>query len=418
MATIDDVMKVLRDIKDLITWLPERVRVASNQIMVTSLSEISETLGTIRAGEFRAGNGKDPGQGFTGIRILWPGAYYNDQEWYLVTAEDDELQVGIGAEDGIFVAGEGNVTLSKGGIIIKGTSQLFTLQDADGNQVGAIYVDGAGNLAIELQGGGDLTVHGGDINSNDLSGTGDARVNLQLDTVTKGILWYDRSSNNLVLEHETSGGAIVFNLADATGFFNFYDADGNTNVLSISGAGVVTAKEQASDPGNPAAGDRSLYAKSDGWYELDSAGASTKLSGTTPDIHVDASTTGAETVATGIASAEIIEWDSAASTVGIELNSEDFTQVVTATAGRFLVSALVGWTANNTGNRRLRLLKNGTAFAVDLRKGTDTNNTQIGLSHVVSLAVGDYIQVEVAQTSGGDLNLLAGAALTVQLLAK
>ena len=116
MATIDDVIQTLKDIKDLITWLPERLRVASNQIVVTSLSEISETLGTIRAGEFRSGNGRDPGQGFSGVRIGYPPFIYDNSEYNLVGISDDELQAGISAEDGKLYAAEGRMIIDRLGL--------------------------------------------------------------------------------------------------------------------------------------------------------------------------------------------------------------------------------------------------------------------------------------------------------------
>ena len=67
-------------------------------------------LGLMQTGETRYGNGVDPGSGWTGIRIVYPGVDYNDNTFFLATAINDVLQVGI-TEDGILMAGGGMVTM-------------------------------------------------------------------------------------------------------------------------------------------------------------------------------------------------------------------------------------------------------------------------------------------------------------------
>src|SRR5690242_7650667 len=71
------------------------------------VSDMTQVFGIMRAGEFRTGNGKAPGDGFTGGRFGWPGFDYDDVEYILAGVENDVLQVGIALVDGRFYAGGG-----------------------------------------------------------------------------------------------------------------------------------------------------------------------------------------------------------------------------------------------------------------------------------------------------------------------
>lgn len=51
--------------------------VAASQIVAANLAAIIADLGTVTAGEFRLGNGNNPGSGFTGIRIYKSGSTYH-----------------------------------------------------------------------------------------------------------------------------------------------------------------------------------------------------------------------------------------------------------------------------------------------------------------------------------------------------
>lgn len=82
-------------------------------------------------------------------------------------------------------------------------------------------------------------------------------------------------------------------------------------------------------------------------------------------------------------------------------------RITIQTAGRYEVGAVVSWAANATGNRALAFAKNGVGvndYLVDIRTGTATNSTGISGSRTLVLAAGDYVEVSVWQTSGGNLN--------------
>ena len=84
--------------------------------------------------------------------------------------------------------------------------------------------------------------------------------------------------------------------------------------------------------------------------------------------------------------------------------SSNTSRITIQTAGRYEVGMVVSWAASGTGNRAHAFLVNGTdAFVVDLRSGTSTNSTSISGSRTLILEEGDYVEVEVFQTSGSTL---------------
>jgi hypothetical protein len=67
-------------------------------------AEIVDTWGLMQAGEGRFGNGNEPGEGFTGVRIGFPGWSYRDLTWLIASVVNDELAFGVAeGTDGIFV---------------------------------------------------------------------------------------------------------------------------------------------------------------------------------------------------------------------------------------------------------------------------------------------------------------------------
>ena len=90
---------------------------------IESLDNISNDLGVMEAGEFRAGEGT-PNEGFSGVRMAYPSMEYSvsgsAQKFNIVGVNNDELQFGLDAETGAAVAGAGNVLMDKDGLAIIG----------------------------------------------------------------------------------------------------------------------------------------------------------------------------------------------------------------------------------------------------------------------------------------------------------
>jgi hypothetical protein len=85
---------------------------------VNRLESLSNDLGLMLAGEFRTGNGEEPGNGFTGGRFGYPGFSYNSETWLLAAVLNDVLQVGINLTTGKLLAAAGGVILDVDGITI------------------------------------------------------------------------------------------------------------------------------------------------------------------------------------------------------------------------------------------------------------------------------------------------------------
>ena len=122
--TLDDLGAKVDQLSTKLDDLVPAQRTSAAQVVVSSngLADISNNLGTMIAGEFRAGNGEQPGQGFSGSRIAWPALTYNAAPWNIVGVNADVLQFGVNALTGQLVAGGGAVTLDTNGLSILGNS--------------------------------------------------------------------------------------------------------------------------------------------------------------------------------------------------------------------------------------------------------------------------------------------------------
>ena len=116
--TPDEILQAVVELQREVEDLPRRLIMAGDQIIVVGgLSDISENLGLMSAGELRIGEGvPGKGDGFTGLRIAYPALSYNNEDWHLAGLNADALQVGIRATDGKLLAGGGAVILDETGI--------------------------------------------------------------------------------------------------------------------------------------------------------------------------------------------------------------------------------------------------------------------------------------------------------------
>lgn len=146
MADMSDVLEVLTSIENYLVDLPTKIILRANQIfIVNGLSDVSENLGIVTAGEFRAGNRNEPGMflrtavagsGFSGMRMRYPAMSYDLDgvmtDWNLVGINDDILQFGVRASDGKLVAGGGAVILDSTGITaVGGTIAGWTIDTTE-----------------------------------------------------------------------------------------------------------------------------------------------------------------------------------------------------------------------------------------------------------------------------------------------
>ena len=91
-------------------------------------------------------------------------------------------------------------------------------------------------------------------------------------------------------------------------------------------------------------------------------------------------------------------------------NNSRITVPAGAVKGLWVVHGHVDWAQNGTGNREARLYKNGATFLG--RCSTVPSATDFVTDYVwgavLAPVAGDYFEMKVTQTSGGNLNLLGG----------
>jgi hypothetical protein len=88
----------------------------SGTLKVTVLDHITNDMGLQLAGEFRSGNGQEPGSGFTGMRMGYPAFSYSGGQWSLAGVSNDVLEFGVDYATGKAYAGGGAVILDVDGI--------------------------------------------------------------------------------------------------------------------------------------------------------------------------------------------------------------------------------------------------------------------------------------------------------------
>lgn len=121
-ASLDSIWNEVQKINDKLDELPGIIEINGNQVHVVSLDELSESLGLIMAGEFRAGNRQVPGDTFSGIRIGYPGFAYPEgstasSDMYNIAGVDaDTLMFGLRATDGVAIFGGGAALMDVDGM--------------------------------------------------------------------------------------------------------------------------------------------------------------------------------------------------------------------------------------------------------------------------------------------------------------
>jgi hypothetical protein len=145
MASLPEIQSLVEQIKNDLPLLVQRSQITPQQVVVgEGLSDISKRLGLVMAGEFRAGNGIEPGLGFSGVRLGYPAFVYENDTWNFVGINDDVLQVGVSADDGKLYFGAGTGILDVEGIKIVAEGAFlddngYKFVDENGNIIGGLY---------------------------------------------------------------------------------------------------------------------------------------------------------------------------------------------------------------------------------------------------------------------------------------
>jgi len=215
---------------------------------IAGLSEITTDAGVLLAGEFRSGNQELPGDGFSGVRMGYPGFTYDAETWNLVGISNDTLQVGLRASDGKLVAGGGVVVLNEDGILVHtpGAGELnpikFTHYQLTGDYEYAKlwYTDAIGSEGSLL-----LVVQ-----KTETTG-----MALKLSTSQRGTLQLANTNNDTIFEVVDSGDAehaiSTFKNVDSLGHLVIV---GDTNGCILSTWTIVPPQLTTTERGNIPAG--------------------------------------------------------------------------------------------------------------------------------------------------------------------
>jgi hypothetical protein len=142
-AIDNNLRQVIRDLTRRISALERQ------QNDVGRLDELSSDMGLQTAGEFRAGNGVEPGEGFSGVRMTADGVSGYD---------NDVLQSQMSATDGKITAGAGAVVLNSSGVSVTNIGEFqaahsYKFLDDDDNYSGGMYSDGGGIYVEHIKSG-------------------------------------------------------------------------------------------------------------------------------------------------------------------------------------------------------------------------------------------------------------------------
>jgi hypothetical protein len=123
MASLEQIDITLNRVEALANDILLKMQVIAAMVYAPGgLSDITEDLGLVKAGEFRSGKG-EPGFGFTGIRMGAPGWVYGASRYAIAGLENDAVQFGLSIDNGKIYAGDGAVAMDNRGIgLLAGTS--------------------------------------------------------------------------------------------------------------------------------------------------------------------------------------------------------------------------------------------------------------------------------------------------------
>lgn len=144
MTDLPEIFDLLSQVERELLDLPQQLLLAAHQIVTPAgLGSIDSNLGLVTAGEFRTGNGKAPGKGFSGVRIAFPAMTYNSVTWNVAGVNSDVLEFGLRASDGAALAGAGQIVLDHLGVTVANNSSRMRFTDSTGTLFSLIYVSSA-----------------------------------------------------------------------------------------------------------------------------------------------------------------------------------------------------------------------------------------------------------------------------------
>jgi hypothetical protein len=349
MADLQQLLDVLNDINMRVQGIASRQAIAGTTqvIVVSGLSDITPQLGLITAGEFRAGNGREPGLGFSGVRIAYPAMVYGGSQWHVVGINNDILQFGLRATDGVALAGGGVVTLDANGISISVTTAPSSVRSIK-------FLDGATEVGVIS------SFDNGTTSSIDIGASRTSR-----DTRTRLISQASSGQNAVSLITSIYNGLTAASVqATANSFGAEVDIEGN---VDINGSIRIST----------ALGARAY----------NSVAFTHNSTGNWLAVPLDS---------------ERFDTD------GIHSTTTNTSRMTAQRSGVYQINGNIEFDSNSTGVRAVGIRLNGSTFiAVVLMTAVNGFNHPLSVSCHYSMLAGDYVELMAYQNSGGNLNVNA-----------
>lgn len=238
-------------------------------VNVDSLDELTNDLGTMMAGEFRSGNGVEPGEGFTGGRFGYPGFEYGGKSWFLVGAKNDTMMVGLDLESGAIYGAGGELLIDESGLTIEGLRSGIEIKGKNGAYTRKLLLETllaknslipAGALTYVDDDGAELLTNGdfelGDLSSwtpddaaewsidNEKPFEGEYYAKCELGVIDSGTLTSDQYAVTEKVPYHITGRVAADNdYGDPRVYADWYDAASGGNII-LSEAVKVTPFEE------------------------------------------------------------------------------------------------------------------------------------------------------------------------------
>ena len=219
---------------------------------------------------------------------------------------------------------------------------------------------------------------------------------------------------NYVLVAADAGTTVAMNAAGATtitvntGLF----AAGDTVLIQNLGAGVCTVTAGTATVST--AGSLALVQFESGVLYFTATGTAifndyVQAGGGSTFAGCLATISGSQTISNGVQTKKTFTGTDTFDTDGFHDPSSNDSRITipTGMGGYYLIYAQVNWDASTSGRRIIILLKNNTSSLRSLEGFSTATNTVYpvtAIMTVANLSAGDYIEVELLQTSGGNLN--------------
>ena len=220
--------------------LMERVKkLESREVRGSEASESYESMGLFEAGEFRAHadilDPHDPGEGFSGVRIIGEGVDINGVRYAIVGVTNDAPMFAISAETGEAFFCSGNAVINADGITVTDTLKWIIKQTATNStytreaKIGMAIPEGEGVPALQLS----LTSPGAsELMSNGDFETGDL-TNWTKTTETNGAWSIDSAVKQAGLySAKWTPGALGWGIKS---LLHFDGADGSNTITDATG---------------------------------------------------------------------------------------------------------------------------------------------------------------------------------------